>query len=651
MNKFSELATQRILKCCSIIAFIVAIYATLTIGQAMIHTDTSTSNRLFNSIISSKSLFPDSWNYNNGEIIYFRETLMPVIMQALIPSAILSRVVSAAIVLIIGCWGLIWISRRLFNDYSYIVSIPVLLLFASSINYRNMIFYESAYTSQLFAFTFCFGMAYKMLINKENRIAYRVVHFALLFLMMLCGIRSLAEYLLPLIVSLGTIYVYQLKKHNRINVSIKNLIIYIIIPAILGYACYKYVYINNEIHMYSTRASAIDFSITGAEILYNLKTTFINLFTIFGFGLKGNLLKNGLAIIIAISVFIVFPVLQLIDYKKVKAEEMAYTLFAFIHNIIILIVVILSSKLYERYLITCIFVATIISANYIYRHIFTRNNTISLVLSILFLAVTIIYGVNLYSSTVGWKEKVEAQKEECQKLIDKGITKVYASNWIAYPHEVYSENKLTAGAITIKPRLLQKYYPLADDKAFEKKEGRSCILMTQAEAEKCHNAVFVMCGTQTEDFLIKDAYVSDNGNFYYTDLVAYVFDEDVGEKLADGFRDGLLDIKDMDFNWYGTMTEDTIILEENGLIHGPYSYLGKGHYSVKIEGKNLVGCNCAVISEISQESISFSTASVEDDCIELDLVLSTGIEDLQIYLSNTTPDTKVEFYDIKVDKL
>ena len=639
-----------ILKITAVFTVFVGVYAALTLGQAVIHTDTSTSNRLFLSIVENKSLFPSSWNYNNAEIKSFNVIPIAMLVQALIPNPIISRVIASAIILLLATACVFFTSKLLFDDMSYTIVLPIIFVLMCSENYRDEFLYQAEYVRSIIPITLCFALAYKLFICNEKNIMYFIIHSILLFLMMLGGSRYIVEYIFPF---LCIIFIKFLKQRNleAFKSSILS-VCGIFVPAILGYGLYKFIFNLQRDHMYETAlVSAQNISLSPKHLLMNTVETIKNLFNVFGYS-DSEVLGKIVAVVLSVTIFVIIPLLQVVDYKKLSEAEKAYTVFGLVHNILMLGAIIVGNMLYERYLLSNIYVAAVISANYIFRRIINKKEKLAILVVCFSCVLSLVYSVRLVYSTRDWQAMVESQKEECQTLIDKGITKVYASYWVAYPHEVYSNNKLTAAAITIKPRLLQKFYRLADDSAFEKSEGRSCILMTKEEAEQCSNAVYIMCGQQDEDFVIENAIVSDNAHYYTTDLVAFVFDRDIADDLSNGFKDGVLGVKDMDFNWYGIITEGykSILLDENGLVHGPYSYLEKGHYTVKIEGNNLVGCNCAVVSDNSQNDVSSTVTSIDENCIEIDLVLSRGVEDLQVCLSNNMTDKSAEFYDVLIEK-
>ena len=235
-------------------------------------------------------------------------------------------------------------------------------------------------------------------------------------------------------------------------------------------------------------------------------------------------------------------------------------------------------------------------------------------------------------------------------MLSRGISKAYGSFWNIYPLQVYSNNEIISGAVNIYPRKLEKWYWLVDNSAFERVEGKSCVILSEEENEEGSSSAYVQCGVPVDIFTIKDVYLWRNytHEYYKTDLIVYMYDEDVADTLTDGLKDGILTVSDMDFNWIGRLNSDSIVLGNGGIIHGPYSEIAKGNYRVTIEGDSLTNCQTWIISESNPENISFSVDSLTDNVIEIELSVINYVNDLQVVLYNDT-DEEAKFYQIRVE--
>ncbi|MCR4830834.1 MAG: hypothetical protein K5883_05210, partial [Pseudobutyrivibrio sp.] len=54
-----------------VLAVLVALYAALTYGQGVIHSDSSVTNRLYKSMCTSHGFYPKTWNFYNYELYSF----------------------------------------------------------------------------------------------------------------------------------------------------------------------------------------------------------------------------------------------------------------------------------------------------------------------------------------------------------------------------------------------------------------------------------------------------------------------------------------------------------------------------------------------------------------------------------------------------
>ena len=549
-----------------------------------------------------------------------------------------------------------FVNKKILKNESWILLIPMYFVFLRSNNTRDMMLWQTEYINLIIAFTLVFGISYKAIFSDSSKkILFIIVNGIFLFMLTASGIRYLAEYILPMIVAIAIIFVIEEKgiKLQNIISYIKIILPVIVIPFIIGYLFNKYI-CSTHLTWIGTNDNEIEIVRTAGKLFKNIRLTSINLIRIFGYNKKANIANNVTSIIIAIAVFIVGPVLECLRFKKVSKERKTLILFGIMHNLVLLAIIILTTKTHERYLLSSVFVAILFTADYVYDICFSSEKKVRYFLIPFFMIATVLLSINLAKvSTLngGWKDALASQKKVGDILVEKGVTKAYASYWNAYTYEYYSNNRVTFGSIYPSERVLEKHYTLVDMKAFQKKEGRSCILFTKDENEQFNRAVHIILGPEAETFTIKDTYVFDFYNDYYykTDLVVYIYDEDVCDKLTDGIADGLCQVNEMQFNWYGTMDEDTIYLDNNGFVHGPYSKIEAGHYNVKIEGEGLTGCNCAIVSELTPEYISSTVTDINDEYIEIDLTILKRVEDIQFCLANPKDET-VEFKDVRITK-
>ena len=410
-------------------------YTLVTYGQTYLHSDTEASLRYYNSMVSSGQLFPDTWNYNNSELytsyLIFN---LSYIMYTLVNNVIIARVIASVIVLAITVISVIWFSKVFLKNESWVISIPLFFVFIRSNNSREMILWETEYINIIIAFTLVFGITY-MILFRSKKLYLVILNCIFLVMLTASGTRYLAEYILPYFAATVLILFIEkrlLGKENMI-VNIKNIMLAIIIPALIGYGFYAYI-CSNHLMDSGTYYNEIEIVRSIGEIVNNIRFTGKNLINIFGYNKDAGALNNVVAIIVAVAIFFIGPVLECLNFKKFSHEKKTLILFGVIHNILLLGVIIVATKLIERYLLSSVFIAILFSADYIYSLCFDDNKKVKYIFIPLFMALTVLLSINLASiSNVngGWKEVLASQKNVGDILAKKGITKGYASYWNA----------------------------------------------------------------------------------------------------------------------------------------------------------------------------------------------------------------------------
>ncbi|QFJ53948.1 hypothetical protein [Pseudobutyrivibrio xylanivorans] len=644
------------------IAAVSAIYTIMTYGQTYIHGDSAISIRFLNAVKATGNLYPKSWNGVNGEVYTFNTLPISLLMMTIIKNKPFARALSSAISFVLAGSGMIWLSKKLFKNNSWAFMLPVFCVFISSDNARDMNLYQAAYCPQMVALTFVVGIFLGLWSDELKSKKWWAVHFILLLLMLTGGKRFIAEYFLPMMFVLGMEFIlYIISKDKRYTT--KDLThkygvatAMIIVPFALGFLLNRYINISRN--MSANGNSKFTISLNPESIILNIKLTVRNAITIFGYRADGNATFNAMAIIATGLICVVFPLMLLCYFKNMEKFECLYVLFGFLHNAIMLAAVILCSQTSERYVLSVVYVCIVLSGCYLYRVFTKKKIVINIFIVVALFLITMTYSLNLLKVTVGWKDKLNAQESVCQQLLDKGVTKVYATYWPGYPLEIYSDGKLTVAGVSPAKLGLMKYYWHVDEHVFEKKEGKTCLLLTEAEDNGLvldyysGDPIDRIIGLPYERFVINDAYLFDNDidKYYTTNLVVYVFEnDDVADTLLDGTHDGVLVPREMDFNDLGVRTPDVIYLTLGAIIHGPYDSLQAGHYTVRINGKNLNVCGTDVSSEQAQGNIAAQVVSESEDCKVIDLIITNTVEDIQFYLTNGTEET-AEFYNITIEK-
>jgi len=634
----------------ALISYASVIFITLTYGQVTVDSDISLVYRFYRSVVDNKSIYPESWNAVNGEVYAFTRLPVNVLLQFLMSNKLLPILLSNVILFTVSNLGFIWLARKHFGNNSWLFCIPAYSLFLCSKNARTMIFLHGAYGPMIIIFTFGFGLFWMSMLKENHWIRATVIHSLMLFLMILGGKRHLAEYLLPTII---TVVLYLLfinkSKEVRKRISAKSALA-LLIPSVLGFALYKYVC---STHNMNFGGNSNPNAGIGIGVLFdNFLASMGRLYSLFGYNPDKKLVFNILAVTICTLVCIVVPVLQAIEFKKLNDKEKTYFLFAVVHNLELLAAIVLFDMNQPRYMLSTAFIWIIVSSNYCFKKLSgISKSQIRAVVVGLFVLVSAVFCRDLLKLSVNWQDKVAEKKSISQQLVDHGITKGYASFWLGYPNEVYSNGKLTFGGVDVADASLIKQYSNCDNSCYEYQKGKCCVLLSQKECEFLVGTLGAdyinkLIGEPIDTFEITGQYLNE---LYETDkITVYIFEDDVCDRLTDGLRDGVLNPREMVYNQLGTRTDDAIYLNQGGIIHGPYKKIAPGDYTVTYKGDNLETCEAYVMSEQAQNCIEYSEVSRTDDEIVLELSVSNYVEDVQFYLINNDED-EVAFNEIVIE--
>lgn len=646
MSKIKGNTWFKILNIC---IFACVIYCLFTYGRAHIQADNAQSVRYAKAVLEDKSLFPRTWNFNNGEFYFFNSMTLAVIAEIVIGNQSLAVVIGSLITIALAVLGIIWFSRQVYEKESWLIAVPLFLVFLSSDQARYMIIYQAAYTMQMVAITLVFGLLYvwyKKTAGKSYRNRYLVIHFLLLFMMTVGGPRYLAEYTLPIIIAYVFMYYRQIRDvlitEERVEIiALTKFLLAVVIPSLLGIIAYKLLLTNHSMVGNGIDSAVLADSLT--EVFSNFMASVENCLVIFGYVGGASLvsltgLKSMIAVVISLIICVIVPILQAIDIRKEEQSVQLYYAFGLAHNLILFILTVFCSKTSERYLLSSVFVWIIVSSRYLYDRLLSRKKYKAVLWGTLFVVATIIELLALGVSTKGWKQGLESQERVCQELQARGLTQGYASYWTGYPFQVYSDNDIEFGGVQLSERTVTKYYCLNSDKVFERDTDKSFIMLTKEEDESFRAGVSIQLGDWIDDFVIEDVYLCNNfeGLYNKTDLIVYVFDYDIATKMSDGIHDGIIDVSELYFNWIGTRTEGEIYLSNGGQVFGPYSRIEPGQYTLTYEGFGFDFCTVDVYSDEKNDAISYEVVSTDETTATVKLTVKELVNDIQFRVFNNT---------------
>lgn len=479
----------QVLKMCCIVCICSAVYSILTYGQANIHGDIATASMLTKAQLKYGSFFPRNWCYVNGDIWTISMQTFVTPFSILLKNQSLARMLGSALFVLLSTYVIIHHSKHAFHDDSWVISIPVLLIFLYCA--RDMILYQAAYTGHLIYPLTCVYLLFHL--PESRKRSHRVLFTTLIAVLVIDGVRYVAELALPLWL---TVFVFDYLRIRTQNTIPWKLILkkwlrttcYIIIPTLVG--CALHLWISSRGIMINTEQNTLRLVDSISDILDNIRIYIINLIYCFGFnGSKMITSLNGVHSIVCILMCLIFifavPILQAIKIKKEDAYTQFFFTFTVIHNLIIFVLAVffVGKNLYH-YLLTSIFLTVFLSARYIYKYWICQIHFDKYLWTALFVVALVVGNLVLVLQSVCWKDNLTSKKELTQQLVNLGLTKGYGDFWIVYPNEVYSDFKLQFGAIETDGDTLYPHRWLVDNEVFQPEETRTFLLLTEDDHAK-----------------------------------------------------------------------------------------------------------------------------------------------------------------------
>lgn len=504
---------ERILFLFCLIAISVAIYSILTHGQANIHSDAATATILAQCQVKNRNFFPDKWCYANGEIWVLGLNLFVMPFSVLLQNQSLARMLGSVCITIIVLIVMYYHSRKMFDNQSWMLSLPILLLYLRGT--LDVVLYQAAYIGQMLWIVVTCMMASMIFYGKRQK--RFLFCFAILMILLCMGsIRQIAENTIPL---LGTcmILLYIRNKNARRIEDCKGdlkqavfISVILLVPSLIGLEFYKI--LCNRCFVVDTGANGLQFAMALSDCWNNLSAVFINIFQNFGFAggvelfsLDG--IRNLISIVACVFTVFIVPVLQFITIKEEKENVVFFYIFGVLHNFIMFLMVAFCGKTVERYMLTSIFVNIIISSQYVTRHWLKQVDLQKIAITICFVAVSSVQCITLLMQSSGWQEDVGTRKEFVQELINKGLRKGYASYWNAYTNEVYSDLQLQIGGINVYENSIAPYYWLVDSEVFQVEDESTFLLLSQEEKDTLGGNISGLFGEPKEEFSIGGMHV------------------------------------------------------------------------------------------------------------------------------------------------
>lgn len=627
-------------------SIIIVVYSILTYGQTSITSDEAMQSFLARTILEKKSLFPKEWAYGMGDV-WVISTHIFILPFLFLKNQILARVLGNVALFLITIFGMYYLDKKIFKKDLYLISIPLFLLFLNGDIAIGSMRIDAMYTIYMLFITLLLSwiiLIYKKIISNEaNRslIKYLFYFCSLIFLISITGIRMLAYFTIPLLMSFLLKYYFDIKNKNSFKkirgITLIFLILFsiILIPSIIGYSTYiligKTHLINNVI---SLRFVQNIEEIRSAFIWY-IDALFLN----FGMNFSVKItsfygIQNMISIISFCIIILIIPILQLKKIKNETTENKLFFSFAFFHILINFIgIVFLGENQVGRevYTLTTIYLCQLISANYITTYWINKNNINRKVFILFFLvfgSIQVMYSINLSKN---WRLKLRQQQYISNELLKHGLSKGYSSYWNAYNNNLYSNYKLKISALAISEDTLEPYKWLNNISWFEENKNiKTFLLLTEEENKMILPKLEIRFGKPIDKFIINKFHV-------------YIFNYDIIKNIGtrDIVKDKRVPLWEMKYKGNVEFKDNSFFIRPGAVIFGPYAKLNRGNYTLVIHGENLDKANLDIFDTYlaSKGGIVQKIEKINSSKAILKFNLEENTKDIEFRISNNSTET------------
>ena len=536
-----------ILRALCVVSVFSAAYSILTYGQIFIHSDTATAILLSESIVRHHNFFPATWNYANGEIWVLGNHLFSMLPSLLIGDKSLARVIGSLICVICALICVVYQSKKMFKNNSWLLSVPLLTVFLFGEN--DMTLYQAAYTGLILWLTLSNTLLYEVYRNIGNKQCkkYLCIHGILMILLTMGGSRILAELTIPTLCTYLIFIYLEIKSRNQRKIEqndikkIKYMVGAILIPSVIGIGIY--VWLRTWHNMGDNILNEIIFADSIAAMGDNIGTTLYNFFECFGYTGGAAIIsttgfRNVISLTMCTIICFIVPWLQARRIKEESEAVQLFCIFGLIHNLIMIIMSVCMGKLSVRYLLSSVFVFVIISARYIYVYWIHQESVKQYVWTGLFVMATLIECVGLVkgSISIGWADMLSQEKEFNQELMSRGLTKGYATYWNAYSNEIYSDLQIRYGGVYITETDIKPREWLVDNEVFESEDTDTFLLLSAEENAMIGQNLSNICGEPIECFVMNQISIcgDEKNSFPVEERYVYVFDHDIVNDMEEG---------------------------------------------------------------------------------------------------------------------
>lgn len=647
---FGMVAFQRKITCLEtlkticFICLAVAVYSALTMGQAIINSDTATSTLLTQSQIAHRSFFPKTWNYVNGEIWTLGIQTFVAPFAVLLKNQTLARAMGSALAVVATAAAILFFCRMIFKDESWTIAIPLTVIFIEGYGAKDQILYEASYIGLML--WMALGVSLFYLAVSTGKPKYALCYLLLPLILCAGGTRFILEQTIPLWLGYACFIYFEIRNDERIQWREQTRrFIYttalLFIPAIIGLCIHKWFSSKLSVHITANNTMILVGSLSA--FWSNLLTSVLHMFECFGyFGGNHVLSLSGLTSMVSITVCLlvclIVPVLQGLKLRLESREVRFFYCFGIIHNVCMLVAkAALGLMDSPRYMLSTIFVFILISSRYICVYWIGQKSFRKRIWTSLFALAAAIECLMLVASGMSWNAVLSDKKAFNQELVDYGLSKGYASYWNAYNNQVYSDMKLKFGGIQISAAEVNRFSWLVDENVFIPEHGMTFLMLNDSENEMLGPNIHLIFGEPVDAF-------DSHG------LHIYVFDHDIALDFPGDLSDGIVKPIEFSKNENVSLTGNALELVQGGVVFGPCGSLGSGNYDIEFSGDNMDQCECDIYSNAHADAIQYQEVSRSEDKVVLRLSLREDVEDIEFRTYNNIDGDSVRLDAVYIDE-
>lgn len=611
LKKLDHPFPHKILMGAGVTVFVLLVIYLFTGGLTRIHSDSAAPLNLALEMTRTGQLFPDGWIGSTG-IFTFQ---LPIwLFLQFIPDYLVAKAFAQTVWTILLAISVIVMSKKLLNNNSWLVSIPVLLTcFSIELQY-DMLYIQCAYTVTVFITLYTIGAFGWAVIDFETWEIHRK-RFAImcLFMFLSCslGIVLVEALLIPMLGSIVILYIRQHQNHRGITTLpyIKKLLyilFFVGVAGTIGYFCH--IQLAEWSGMVGNTDATI-FADSFEQIVENMVMIVEGVFFYIEFAVSTPLFSiNGILTIVKFIIFtsltIFFPVLAYKNYGHETRRTQFLLLFTLIHVVQSLIVIMFTRMLdyssVGRYLLTSIVCLNLVSANYIYVHYIQNRNLLSLLYSMGISMVTILMMLPVVKASFGYQPVLNNMKGLTTVLSEQGLSYGYATFWNAGINTALSNGEVQVNGMLIDNNQVTPFYWLTSKDWYEPDyyQGNTFLMLTGAEM-----AVYAPNGLENTVLGLP------NEQLQYGDFSILVYDYNIAENDFTGILDGSKNYvpNSMAVSDPSMVQEDeSIHIQPGQLMYGPYITLGAGNYELVVEAELLEPQELRITASAGQEQIYFT---------------------------------------------